>query len=217
MEYYIMKFYEWKNKEAGIRLGINRFSKCKKIIVISLLILMVLLFFGMIVLMTVLPNPVWFPLGSILCVLAVLTLLILDNRDRRINAYQHVKEYNKKIDILDDILKTEFSIDSANKIDILINKYQGYIDKQTKDDKKKNKIIFTLFTALAGVLSTSFLNLDVIGIDFLSWLSIAMFLLLIIGFVSALIYCYRSFDTLRQKYETMINDLQYVKLRKYNN
>ena len=82
---------------------------------------------------------------------------------------------------------------------------------------KKNKIIFTLFTALAGVQSTSFFNLDVIAIDFLSWLSIATFLLLIIAFVSALIYCYRSFDTLRQKYESIINDLQYLKSRKYNN
>lgn len=58
---------------------------------------------------------------------------------------------------------------------MLKKKYTDYIRKK-EEDKARNKIIITLFSALSGILSISFLNLSTIGIDFYSWLYSNLFI-----------------------------------------
>lgn len=94
---------------------------------------------------------------------------------------------------------------------MLKKKYMDYIRKK-EEDKARNKIILTLFSALSGILSISFLNLTTIGIDFYSWLYIAIFLFICIDFASVFIYCNKYFDSLKNKYESILcylNDIKF--------
>lgn len=73
----------------------------------------------------------------------------------------------------------------------------------------------TIFSAFAGVLTISFDNMGVIGIDFISWLYVAIILLVFIAAAGIWIYSYNFFDTLKRKYELMIKDLKDLLLLKY--
>lgn len=101
------------------------------------------------------------------------------------------------------------------KIEELMNIYQEYIDKETSKEKKRNSIILTIFSAFAGVLTISFENMGVIGIDFTNWLYVATFLLVFVAAAGIWIYSYTFFDTLKRKYELMIKDLKDLLLLKY--
>ena len=103
----------------------------------------------------------------------------------------------------------------VEKIEELMNIYQEYIDKETSKEKKRNRIILTIFSAFAGVLTISFENMGVIGIDFTNWLYVATFLLVFVATAGIWIYSYTFFDTLKRKYELMIKDLKDLLLLKY--
>ena len=103
----------------------------------------------------------------------------------------------------------------VEKIEELMNIYQEYIDKETSKEKKRNRIILTIFSAFAGVLTISFENMGVIGIDFTNWLYVATFLLVFVATAGIWIYSYTFFDTLKRKYELMIKDLKELLLLKY--
>ena len=106
-------------------------------------------------------------------------------------------------------------ITNKEKIEELMNIYQEYIDKETSKEKKRNSIILTIFSAFAGVLTISFENMGVIGIDFTNWLYVATFLLVFVAAAGIWIYSYTFFDTLKRKYELMIKDLKDLLLLKY--
>ena len=112
-------------------------------------------------------------------------------------------------------LKVEETFINKEKIEELMNIYQEYIDKETSKEKKRNSIILTIFSAFAGVLTISFENMGVIGIDFTNWLYVATFLLVFVAAAGIWIYSYTFFDTLKRKYELMIKDLKDLLLLKY--
>ena len=101
---------------------------------------------------------------------------------------KYVDSHKKKIEVLDEVLESKFQINNKEKIEELMNIYQEYIDKETSKEKKRNSIILTIFSAFAGVLTISFENMGVIGIDFTNWLYVATFLLqqLEFGFIHIL-------------------------------
>mgnify|MGYP005852414377 CR=1 FL=1 len=107
--------------------------------------------------------------------------------------------------------KCEYKNGNKEKIEELMNIYQEYIDKETSKEKKRNSIILTIFSAFAGVLTISFENMGVIGIDFTNWLYVATFLLVFVAAAGIWIYSYTFFDTLKRKYELMIKDLLLLK------
>lgn len=72
-----------------------------------------------------------------------------------------------------------------------------------------------IFSALAGVLTISFENMGVIGIDFINWIYLATFLLVFVAAAGIWIYSYTFFDTLKRKYEMMIKDLKELLLIMY--
>ena len=113
------------------------------------------------------------------------------------------------------LLFTYMGEENKEKIEELMNIYQEYIDKETSKEKKRNSIILTIFSAFAGVLTISFENMGVIGIDFTNWLYVATFLLVFVAAAGIWIYSYTFFDTLKRKYELMIKDLKDLLLLKY--
>ena len=142
-------------------------------------------------------------------------LISVDNKDQRNHMDKYVDSHKKKIEVLDEVLESKFQINNKDKIEELMNIYQEYIDKETSKEKKRNSIILTIFSAFAGVLTISFENMGVIGIDFTNWLYVATFLLVFVAAAGIWIYSYTFFDTLKRKYELMIKDLKDLLLLKY--
>jgi len=142
-------------------------------------------------------------------------LISVDNKDQRNHMDKYVDSHKKKIEVLDEVLQSKFQINNKEKIEELMNIYQEYIDKETSKEKKRNSIILTIFSAFAGVLTISFENMGVIGIDFTNWLYVATFLLVFVAAAGIWIYSYTFFDTLKRKYELMIKDLKDLLLLKY--
>lgn len=70
-------------------------------------------------------------------------------------------------------------------------------------------------SAVAGILTISFENMDKIGINFSSWLYLAAILLIFTSIGGLWIYAHKYFESLKVKYESMIKDLKDVLLMKY--
>ena len=147
--------------------------------------------------------------------IVMVILISVDNKDQRNHMDKYVDSHKKKIEVLDEVLQSKFQINNKEKIEELMNIYQEYIDKETSKEKKRNSIILTIFSAFAGVLTISFENMGVIGIDFTNWLYVATFLLVFVAAAGIWIYSYTFFDTLKRKYELMIKDLKELLLLKY--
>lgn len=165
--------------------------------------------------MLLLPKQLWYCIGIIILLIAMVILISVDNKDQRNHMDKYVDSHKKKIEVLDEVLESKFQINNKEKIEELMNIYQEYIDKETSKEKKRNSIILTIFSAFAGVLTISFENMGVIGIDFTNWLYVATFLLVFVAAAGIWIYSYTFFDTLKRKYELMTKDLKDLLLLKY--
>ena len=159
--------------------------------------------------MLLLPKQLWYCIGIIILLIAMVILISVDNKDQRNHMDKYVDSHKKKIEVLDEVLESKFQIEE------LMNIYQEYIDKETSKEKKRNSIILTIFSVFAGVLTISFENMGVIGIDFTNWLYVATFLLVFVATAGIWIYSYTFFDTLKRKYELMTKDLKDLLLLKY--
>lgn len=216
MEYYILKCYqEAKNKCPDVEQGFDRFEPKIKKMVIAWLIVMFISCAEIIFTMLLFPKQLWYGIGIIILLIAMVILISVDNKDQRNHMDKYVDSHKKKIEVLDEVLESKFQINNKEKIEELMNIYQEYIDKETGKEKKRNRIILTIFSAFAGVLTISFENMGVIGIDFINWLYVATILLVFVAAAGIWIYSYTFFDTLKRKYELMIKDLKDLLLLKY--
>lgn len=216
MEYYILKCYqEAKNKCSDVEQGFDRFEPKIKKIVIACFVAMFASCAEMIFTMLLYPKQLWFCIGIIILLITMVILISVDNKDQRNHMDKYVDSQKKKIEVLYEVLESKFKLNSKEKIEELIDIYQEYIDKETSKEKKRNRIILTIFSAFAGVLTISFENMGVIGIDFTNWLYIATFLLVFVAAAGIWIYSYTFFDTWKRKYELMIKDLKELLLLKY--
>ena len=111
----------------------------------------------------------------------MVVLITIDNKDQKNHMDKYVDSHKKKIEVLEEVLENKFKINNREKIEELINIYQEYIDKENRKEKKRNSIILTIFSAFAGVLTISFENMGVFGIDFISWLYVATILLVFVA------------------------------------
>ena len=206
MEYYILKCYqEAKNRCSDVDQGFDRFEPKIKKIVIACLVAMFTSCAEIIFTMLLLPKQLWYCIGIIILLIA----MVRNHMDK------YVDSHKKKIEVLDEVLESKFQINNKEKIEELMNIYQEYIDKETSKEKKRNSIILTIFSVFAGVLTISFENMGVIGIDFTNWLYVATFLLVFVATAGIWIYSYTFFDTLKRKYELMTKDLKDLLLLKY--
>lgn len=215
LEYYIIKLYEYKKNKSDIKIGINRLSNGKRRLTNILLCSMFVLLILMIFLLFVYPNNFWLLLGLIPISIMMIILTIMDTIDRNINVVQHLEEYNKRINLLYEMLIENFSIDNEDKLSTVISKFQENLDLQNKEDKKRDKIIMSLFTSVSGLITAS---LD-IGVDSSKWLNfiilLSVFASLASFFVFIVFYIKKNLNTKIEKYKLIINDLEYIKLCKF--
>ena len=153
-------------------------------------------------------EQLWYFIGVSLCAVALFVLLGIDNKDQKKHMDKYVDSHKRKLEILEKVLITEFGIKSKEKVGELINIYQEYVDKKKEEEKRRNGIIVTIFSAFAGVLAISFENMGLIGINFVNWIYLATFLLVFVAAAGIWIYSYTYFDSLKRKYEMMIKDLK---------
>ena len=216
MEYYILKCYqEAKNKCPDVEQGFDRFEPKIKKMVIACLIVMFISCAEIIFTMLLFPIQLWYGIGIIILLIAMVILISVDNKDQRNHMDKYVDSHKKKIEVLDEVLEGKFQINNKEKIEELMNIYQEYIDNEISKEKKRYRIILAIFSAFAGVLTISFENMGVIGIDFINWLYAATILLVFVAAAGIWIYSYTFFDTLKRKYELMIKDLKDLLLLKY--
>ena len=219
LEYYILKLYEYKKQNSNIKIGLNRFSPRKKILVIALLVAMLLSAILMAILLLRFPDNLMCLWGLIPCIILMFILLVIDESESKVHIEQHVQEYNKRINLLHEMLVEDFSIDSKKKLSAVISMFQKYLEEQTKQEKKTEKIAVTVITSFSGIFTTTLANLDSIGIDFSQWLNIAALVLVAVSVTSIIIYiafyCIRNLNAKKDRYESVVNDLQYIQLCKY--
>ena len=216
MEYYILKCYqEAKNKCPDVEQGFDRFEPKIKKMVIACLIVMFISCAEIIFTMLLFPIQLWYGIGIIILLIAMVILISVDNKDQRNHMDKYVDSHKKKIEVLDEVLESKFQINNKEKIEELMNIYQEYIDNEISKEKKRYRIILAIFSAFAGVLTISFENMGVIGIDSINWLYAATILLVFVAAAGIWIYSYTFFDTLKRKYELMIKDLKDLLLLKY--
>lgn len=216
MEYYILKLYqEEKKKCPDVEQGFDRFEPKTKKTVIACFIIMFVSCAEMIFTMLLFSKQLWYCIGMIVLLVTMAVLLGIDNQDQKKHMDKYVDSNKKKLEVLEKVLVNEFNIKDKEKIEELINIYQEYVDKETDKEKNRKSIILAVFSALAGILTISFENMGIIGINFINWLYLATFLLVFVAATGIWIYSYTFFDTLKRKYELMIKDLKELLLIKY--
>ena len=208
-------YQEAKKKSTNVEQGFNRFSKKMKVIVFICLAIMLASCLVSVIISIVSPGSRWIFVGLLICITSLSILILWDYKDEKKHLGKYADSYDIKLDILDKLLVEKYNIVSVEKLEQLIQKYQKYIDKKRDEEKKRNKFIVSLYSAFAGVLSISLSNMDVIGIEFGSWLYITTFLLVLIGGASISIYSLSYVDSIKKKYEIMIKDLEDLKFKKY--
>ena len=156
MEYYILKLYQKEKQECpDVEQGFSRFGKKKKYIV-SCLIIMIVSMIEIIATVLLYPERLYYFGGIILLMIAGIILTLINNKDQKDNVIKHVDSHKKKIEILNNVLKTKFGIEGKDKIQELIDIYQDYVNKEVEKEKKYNRVIVAICSTLAGVLTISF-------------------------------------------------------------
>ena len=202
MEYYILKLYQKEKKECSdLEQGFSRFGTKKKYIVICLIIMMISMI-EIIVTILLYPKRLYYLEGTVLLMIAGSILTLINNKDQKDNVSKYANSHKKKIEILNNVLKNKFGIEGKDKIQELIDIYQDYV-------------IVAICSALAGVLTISFENMEQIGISFNSWIYLAVLLISFAALATLIIYSNTFLDTLKVKYEMLIKDLKELLLIKY--
>lgn len=161
------------------------------------------------------PKRLYYLVGTVLLMIAGSILTLINNKDQKDNVSKYANSHKKKIEILNNVLKNEFGIDGKDKIQELIDIYQDYVNKEVEKEKKYNRVIVAICSALAGVLTISFENMKQIGISFNSWIYLAVLLISLAALATLIIYSNTFLDTLKVKYEMLIKDLKELLLIKY--
>jgi hypothetical protein len=216
MEYYILKMYqEEKKKCSEVEQGFDRYEPNTKKFVIGCLVAMFIGFAVMIIAMLGFLQIRWCFWGAIICVIALFGVLIIDSMAQKKHMEKYVHSHKKKLEILYQVLSDKFQINTKEKLNSLISLYQEDVEKKKDEEKKRNGFILTIFSVLAGVLTISFENMGLIGIDFVRWLYLATILLIFVSVAGICIYFFTYFDGFKRKYELMIKDLKELSLIKF--
>lgn len=216
MEYYILKDYKKKlESDNQIKEGFNRFSeKEKKWAIIWFVVLTISLLVAIITLIKF-QKELWYLLWLGISVICDLALWRLDTQNQKRYMREHKESYKRRLEILENILRQEFHLETREKIEELIEIYQEYVTRKNQEEKERKKIILLFFSACAGILTISFQNLGILGINFNAWILLAILLLLFVGLITCWIYIYKYFEPFKGSYEMMIKDLKELLLIKY--
>lgn len=143
MEYYIFKLYQKeKQKCSEVEQGFDRFEPRVKKIVITGLIVMFAVCAEVIVTLLLFPNQLWSLLGVIICLIVLFVLFGIVNMDEKQHMNKYVDSHKKKLEILENVLATEFNLHNRQKLEELINIYQQYIDKKKEEESHNFNYFF---------------------------------------------------------------------------
>ena len=212
MEYYILKLYqEAKLKDLEVEQGFNRYETKVKRWLIICMVLMSISVLEMIVTVIIFPDKMWCGIGMVLCFVFIFVSIWIDNTDEKKRINKYVNTHKKKLNILKEVLATEFGIDTREKVEELIAVYQGYINEKTEREKKNNRVIVYVCSGVGTILA--------IIKDYCSSIEMLIGVAFGIVFLSAcvvgLISLYSKVDTLKTKYEIMVKDLKALLLIRY--
>lgn len=215
MEYNILKLYQNKIQDSPeMENRINLLEHKVKIVVIVCFIAMIGGLIEALVTLILFSNQLWYLIGFLFCIVAMFVLFMIDNKDQRNHMDKYIDLNKKKIDILEEVL-SDIALNNREKIEELISIYQEYIDKKNVEEKNRNQIIVIILSAFAGILTISFENMGLIGMNFTNWLYLATLLLFIVAVACIWIYTYKYYDMTKRKYEMMIKDIKELLLIKY--
>ena len=207
-----MKLYqEAKLKDLEVEQGFNRYEPKVKRWLIICMVLMSISVLEMIVTVIIFPDKMWCGIGMGLCFVFIFVSIWIDNTDEKKRINKYVNTHKKKLNILKEVLATEFGIDTREKVEELIAVYQGYINEKTEREKKNNRVIVYVCSGVGTILA--------IIKDYCSSIEMLIGVALGIIFLSAcvvgLISLYSKVDTLKTKYEIMVKDLKALLLIRY--
>lgn len=216
MEYYILQYYKKKlATDDQIKEGINRFSEKEKIWAEIWFVGMGISLLEVVITVLTFPKELWHLLGMGTIFICLLAIWRIDNQNQKRYMEEHKESYKRRLEILGEILREEFHLDTREKIEELIEIYQEYVTEKNQEAKKRKEIILLFFSASAGILTFSFQNIGILGIDFNAWILFAVLLLMFVGLIIGSIYIQKYFEPLKDGYQMMIRDLKELLLIKY--
>ena len=125
MEYYILKCYqEAKNRCSDVDQGFDRFEPKIKKIVIACLVAMFTSCAEIIFTMLLLPKQLWYCIGIIILLIAMVILISVDNNDQRNHMDKYVDSHKKKIEVLDEVLQRSVQ----KRIAVKVKKQHRYLE-----------------------------------------------------------------------------------------
>lgn len=217
MEYYIMKRYQQAKKEdPDVEQGFSRFSKKQRWIVYICFLLMVIFGVFSVVAPFIFVTGLWSGLGLVGCISGLVVLVIIDSKDEKRHLEKYANSFQKKLRILNKILHENYGVCSKEKVNELIMKYQKYIEKKDEEEKRRNKIIISLLSGFSAVVALTIENLSEIGVGIKTWLIWASVAFFFIALFALWLYSAKYFETLKRKYEMMVDDLQDLLFLEYD-
>ncbi len=213
MDYCIWKAYQTafrNNKE--ISNGFNLLEKKAKNRVIVCLIIMIISLIEMIISFLLLNEKLWYLVGFIFCFISAMVIMKTDNNNRKNHADKYIENIRNKNELLKNILKNDFDIETKDQIIRLLSIYSGIVEKKKESDEHNIKFVIILFSALGAILTTSLNNIGLIGIGFEEWSLFAVAFTIIVATISIIIISYSTFDSYRKGCEWMIDELNEVLL-----
>lgn len=215
MEYYIMKKYLKEKEEKDIEKGFGRYLGKTKIKIIICFVVMFLSLGEMMLAIFFFPTQLWYWIGVVTTIVSFILLKIIDGKDEKEHLDRYANSYEMKLDILYELLYTEYKVCTKEKMEELITLYRTVIEEKADEEKRRKTVIITLFSAFAGVLSISLTNLNVIGITFEYWLALAVVLAICVSVIALSIYMENFLDSIKKQYIAMVKDLEELKFKKY--
>lgn len=215
MEYYIMKKYQKEKERQNVENGFGRYFGKTKVKIIICFVVMFLSLGEMMLTIFFFPTQLWYWIGVAMTIASFVVLKIIDGKDEKEHLNRYADSYEMKLDILYELLSTEYKVTTKEKMEELIVLYKTVIKEKEEEEKRRKTVIITLFSAFAGVLSISFTNLNVIGITFEYWLVLAVVLAICVSVIALSIYMENFFDSIKKQYIAMVKDLEELKFKNY--
>lgn len=211
MEYYIYKLFEQKKAEKG--LGFNEISKKLRITLIGCVSIMICTMVLMVIFGYFIKQDVIYlvivGIFLINSIILIISMLVFDKKDIK----EQANRYKVKIEILNGVLQ-DYQMDSREKIEQLVLMYEKYIEKEEVKENRVRKAILTIGTIVASILTISFQNMGLLGVDLAGWALLASMLIMVAFIIIIAIYI-DSYNSMKRKYENMIRDLKNVILLEY--
>lgn len=214
MEYYILQCYQNKKKECPEIKPVGKTFGYKAKVGSG--ICTIIMFVSCIIAIITMVQSSYFSfIGDFFIIGSIIGGTIIERKEQKKHLDQYIEMYQKKLEILEQILLVEFNINSKEKIEELINLYQRRLDEGKERRKKRNGIALTVLSVFASTLTISFENMNIIGLNFNGWIRIAVILVMVVFAECIWLWLVSNLDLTKEKYEMMINDLNGLLLTRY--